>query len=155
MMAATVLALQITATAAERVRYEDISSRIAPFETTLKDREIDLTLTDGSTYHGNGITFKAKTVSITTLDGEVKELNSDNVARISIRNNDRRRHLADGYNKGLSATFLCETPHTNSCTLGLIIGPPILAGTIAATPFVLIADAVASMLPPHTYEITH
>ncbi len=147
-----------TAQAAEKIRYEGIPNRIAPFDSYIQWRSITVTTVDGVKHPGHELHLQPDHLRVFRKDDEWEDLPSRNVARIEIRQRGRFIPYVEG------AFFLplffpaieCEDSHhpVICWTISSVAFSPVWA-TVAAIPFFLAAEGVTFFIPPKVYEIVH
>jgi len=147
--------------AAEKLRYEEIPNRLAPFGTVLAYRGFRVITLDGKAHAGRRLRLESDHVRIFHLNNSYEDLASEQVARIEIRQGGRFFHhiVWSAEIPVVFAFWACgEDSDTVSPACGIPVAAffsPVWAYTAATTPFYLAADGVAFLIPPKVYEITH
>jgi hypothetical protein len=161
--AAVIVAIACIASgeAAEKLRYEEIPNRLAPFGTVLAYRGFRVTTLDGKPHAGRRLRLESDHVRIFHLNNSYEDLASEQIARIEIRQGGRFfHHLDETAALALLLPFCVAAIRSHDasplCLIPTIVTfPPVLAFAAATTPFYLAADGVAFLIPPKVYEITH
>lgn len=147
-----------TARAAEKIRYEEIPDRIAPFGSYIAWRSVTVTTVDGVKHSGQELILQPDHLRVVRRDQRGEDLPSDAVARIEIRQRGRfliRAELALLLPLIIPAVGCGDSYHVVICRVisGVIFSP--LWVTVSAAPFFLAAEAAAFFIPPKVYEIVH
>jgi hypothetical protein len=143
---------------AERIRYEEIPNRIAPFGSYIEWYSITVTTVDGVKHPGQELLLEPDHLWLVRKDDSGEELPSYEVARIEIRQRGRFLSYAE------AAFFLplilpameCEDSHhpVICWTVSSVAFSPMWV-TVAAIPFFLAGEGVTFFIPPKVYEIVH
>jgi hypothetical protein len=148
-----------TIQAADKIRYEEIPVRIAPFGTELAYRGFTVTMLDGKEHSGRRLRLESDHLRIFHKDNSGEDLPGEQVARIEIRQAGRFfHHVVDGLIVPLGIPDLaCDgSPHAVLCFVGFAtLLSPSWAYPAATAPFFFAADGIAFLIPPRVYEIVH
>ena len=151
-----------TVQAAERIRYEEIPTHLAPFGRVLEYRGFDVVTIDGKRHSGRQLGFESDHVRVFHLDNSFEDLASGQIAQIEIRQAGRFfHHIVDSARVPLGmAGIACggifaEPVHLSPACLVPVtaIFSPFWAYTAVTAPFYLASDGVAFLIPPKIYEI--
>jgi len=158
----TLLASIGTIQAADKIRYAEISIRLAPFGTVLEYRGFTVTTLDGKAHGGRRLGLETDHLRIFHSDSSWEDLSSEQVSRIEIRQAGRFfHHVVEGALFPLvPAAIACGLSSGPTVPLACVLfvsAPfsPLWAYTAATTPFFLAADGIAFFIPPKVYEIVH
>jgi hypothetical protein len=155
------LACMGAAQAAEKIRFDEIPNRLAPFGTVLAYRAFKVVTLDGKAHEGRRLRLEQDHVRIFE-NKTYEDLPGEQIARIEIRQTWRFVHhiveaaefpfavaaLGCGGLVSDSVSSLCVIPVT-------ALFSPAWAYTAVTAPFFLASDGVASLIPPKVYEIVH
>jgi len=146
--ALAMMACSGTGLAAEKIRYEEVPNRLAPFGSVLCYRGFHVTTLDGKKHSGRRLRLESDHVRVFHLDNSFEDLPSEQLSRIEITQTGRFVHHI-----GESG----EIPVAAMEILGLagVLFAPVWAYTLASAPFYLAADGVAFFIPSKVYEIAH
>ena len=147
-----------TSQAAEKIRYEEISKRLAPFGTVLAFRGFSVTTADGKQHEGRRMLLESDHLRIFQGDTAFEDLPSGEVSRIEISQGGRFFHHIVGPAQlpVAGASIICGGLEDPACLVPATAAfSPLWAYTAATAPFYLIADGVAFLIPPKVYEIVH
>ncbi len=146
---------------AEKIRYEKIPSRIAPFGATVKGLGIKVTTLDGAAHRGQSLRLEAAQVELGRGDCSEDAIRrcitdtipSEQVVRIEIR---RGRRAFDVTIDGLLGAAIS----VYGCLFGngldlCVVGPGLLALSAGIAPVTLAVDGVELLVPPKVYFIVH
>ena len=158
MMTLAAIGCIATAQAAEKIRYEEIAARIAPFGSYIVRRGITVTTADASKHSGRELLLQPDYLRVFRTDDDWEDLPSRDVARIEIRQRGRFLPYVEG-------AFLlpmifpaaeCEgSHHSVICwTISSIAFSPVWV-TVSTIPLFLAAESVTFFIPPRVYEIVH
>jgi hypothetical protein len=151
-----------TGQAADKIRYEEIPNRLAPFGRVLEYRGFNVITLDGKEHNGRRLGLESDHLRVFHSEKSWEDLPSEQIARIEISQGGRFfHHVADsavipvgigvllcgGDSWGVGST-LCAIPVTT-------VFSPVWAYTAATAPFYLAADGIAFFIPPKVYEIVH
>src|SRR5580704_7551034 len=147
-----------SAQGAEKIRWEEIPARIAPFGTTVKGFSVKVTTVDGTVHKGYSVTVAAAQLDVDSGDcGEdairrcvTETMARGQVARIEIRRGRRATDLTLDALIGaaLYAGACFWGPH-----VGCLIMPFLAAVAAVSAPITLAVDGVELLIPPKVYEI--
>ena len=150
--------------AAEKVSYQGLQKRIAPYGSDLNHRGVNVTTVDGKKHSGGKLRFDSDHVRL--FRGTIfEDLPRDQIAKIEIRRGGIfGKHFGHGLVLPVVGMFACGSGFMSDAKIGfaqeacsVIVGvallPPALAYTVASIPVLLAADRVASLVPPKVYEI--
>jgi hypothetical protein len=155
----TFLASIGTIQAADKIRYAEIPTRLAPFGTVLEYRGFTVTTLDGKEHSGRRLRLESDHVRIFQSAKSWEDLSSEQISRIEIRQAGRFfHHVPEGVIVPLAIPALAcsDGRHQNLCFLAFAaLFSPLWAYPAATTPFFLAADGVAFLIPPKVYEIVH
>ena len=149
-----------TAVAAEKIRFEDIPQRLAPFGTVLAYRAFNVITVDGKKHGGRRLLLEPDHVRIFYSDKAWADLASAQISRIEIGQRGRFFHhiqeralvplilayIVCGNIDSKVAGTLCLVPATG-------VFSPFWAYTAVTAPVWLAADCVTFLIPPKVYEI--
>jgi len=145
--------------AADKIHYDEIPIRLAPFGSVLEHRGFTVTTLDGKEHRGRRMALELDRVRIFHDGALTEELPSEQISRIQIRQAGRFfHHVVEGAIVPLAVPALAcdESPHVNLCFLGFAaLFSPLWAYPAATSPFFLAADGIAFLIPPKVYEIVH
>lgn len=147
--------------AAEKLRYEEIPNRIAPFGSVLEHRGFKVITLDGTEHRGRQLRLDADHLRIFRGGDYWEDLPSDQIQRIEIRQAGRFSHrilesaviplvgalcFMDRPVKSVRSWVGCFIPVTAMLS-------PALAYAAVSAPIYLAFDGVAFLVPPKVYEI--
>jgi hypothetical protein len=146
------------AQAAEKIRYEEIPRRIAPFGTTVEAFRVKVIALDGAESAGRGLTFEPNRLRVWSGYSSW-DLPRDMVARIEIKRGGwfyRITFSSIVFAFG-GPGWACEdnpgpTPLCLAYT-SAVISPAAIAFAAASAPATLTVDGVRLLIPPKVYEI--
>jgi len=157
-VSATLLAIvgSVSIQAAEKIRYEELPTRLAPFGTVLEHRGFNVTTLDGKQHRGRRLLLQSDHVRIFDRKNKWEDLSSGQIARIEISQSGRFiHHVVEGAVVPLFPLVGCFEANPGYCILGIPLVPVFLAYPAVTTPFFLAADGIAFFIPPKVYEIVH
>ena len=147
--------------AAEKLRYEEIPNRIAPFGSVLAYRGFKVITLDRKEYGGRRLRLEADHVRI-FRGGDHWDIPSEQIQRIEIRQGGRfSHHIVESAEIPLLAGFLVciERPWepvrvVAGCFIPVTaLFSPAWAYTAVTAPIYLASDGIAFLIPPKVYEI--
>jgi hypothetical protein len=148
--------------AAEKIRYEEIPNRLAPFGTVLAYRGFTVITLDRKEHGGRRLRLESDHVRIFHLDNSYEDLPCEQISRIEISQGGRFfRHIVGSAEiPVLAAQLFCdlgESSHPSPACMVPVgaIFSPVWAYTAVTAPFYLAADGIAFLIPPKVYEIAH
>ncbi|MGA2601973.1 MAG: hypothetical protein ABSH09_33835 [Bryobacteraceae bacterium] len=145
-----------TSQAAEKIRFDEIPTRLAPFGTVLAYRGFNVTTLDGKQHRGRRLLLQSDHVRIFDRKNHWEDLSSDEIARIEINQHGRFiHHVVENAPLPVLPIIGCLETNTGYCILGIGLVPIFLAEVAVTTPFFLAADSIAFFIPPKVYEIVH
>ena len=147
---------------AEKIRYEDIPTRLGAFGTILEYRGFKVITLDGKEHRGRRLGLDADHLRVFHGEKSWEDLPNKQISRIEISQGGRfSHHIIDsavipvgfgvffcGADSGAVGPTLCAIPVTAAFS-------PVWAYTAVTAPFYLASDAVAFLIPPKVYEILH
>jgi hypothetical protein len=147
-----------TAQAAEKIRYEDMSARLAIFGYVIDDRCIKVKSLDGAKHSGTRLYLLPNGALVLRRDDSLEYVPGEEIARIEVK-------PCGGSFFGVTLKYalialepkiLCGDHHSR-CVAALyaLLSPETLAFAAASAPVTLAADGVTFLLPPKVYEIVH
>lgn len=161
-MALLSLAFAGTSVAEDRIRYEEIPAKIAPFGTVISHRGIKVTTVDGKEHNGRGMRLDRDQVMVSHGENSWEALPSEQVARIEISQGGRFfHHIVNSAEIPLAAASVgCEGLFSDGGNPACLapataVFSPVWAYTAATAPFYLVADFIAFLIPPKVVEIAH
>jgi hypothetical protein len=148
------LALTVAVDGAQRIRYEEIPTRIAPFGTTIKAYCITVTTLDGMVHRSGTIALQATQINLdSSAQGTIP---SGQVARIEIRRGRRTIDFAfDTAFVALSPLVWCVEGGGSDPCVAAPFYLPVIAVAVASAPVTLAIDGIELLVPPKVYEIIH
>ena len=157
------LATIATAHAADRIRYDEIPQRLAPFGNVLAYRAFNITTLDGKRHGGRRLRLESDHLRIFHVDDSFEDIPSGEVSQIAISQGGRFfHHVVESAEKPiLGAALLCggitvEAGSTADCMVpATALFSPWWVPTAVSAPFLLAADGVAFLIPPKVFEIVH
>ena len=153
-----------TVHAAERIRYDEIPTHLAPFGRVLEYRGFSVITIDGKRHSGRRLRLESDHLRVFHLDNSYEDLASGQVAQIEIRQAGRFFHqIVNSAQIPLVAAGLgCgglswEPVHLSPYCLVPVtaLASPAWAYTAVTAPFYLASDGIAFFIPPKVYEIVH
>lgn len=137
---------------AEKIRYEEIPARIAPFGVTIQSFGVKVTTVDGVVHKGRTLVAYA-----TGLELDARQIPGPEVARIEIRRGRRALDFTlDSLGIAVFVGYACFAPGGgDACFLIPFVVPGGLACAAASAPVTLAIDGVELLIPPKVYEIVH
>lgn len=145
-----------TSQAAEKIRYDEIPIRLAPFGTVLAYRGFNVTTLDGKQHRGRRLLLESDHVRVFDRKSKWEDLSSDQIARIEISQRWRFiHHVVENAVLPVLPLIGCFETNPGYCILGIGLVPIFAAEATVMTPFFLAADSIAFFIPPKVYEIVH
>jgi hypothetical protein len=147
-----------TANAAEKIRWEEIPARIAPFGTTIQGLRIQVTTVSGERHTGWKLEIDRDGLVVDkgwfAGPGPLETISREQVARIEIR---RGRDVFN-FTKGVALFALgppvfCAGADLLWCLGTPIITPAAVGIAAASAPVTLLVDGVEFLIPPKVWEI--
>jgi hypothetical protein len=92
LLAASIIVSLGTARAADKIRYEDLSRRLAPFGSVLEHRSVDVVAVDGKIHHTRTMLLDSDHVRLFRDAEKWEDVASGEIARIEIRQTGRFSH---------------------------------------------------------------
>ncbi len=145
--------------AADKISYDEIQIRLAPFGTELEHRGFTVVTLDGKAHRGRRLLLEPGYVRVFEKK-TYEDLPSDQVARIEVRQSWRFiHHIVEAVEFPLLAAALtCAAPVSEDvslvCAIPMIpVFSPAWAYAAVTAPFFLASDGIASLIPPKVYEI--
>lgn len=142
----------------ERIRYEEIPVRLAPFGTTIKAYSIRVTTRDGVVHGTEAMYLQAAEVRLAHEDLALWEtIASSKVARIEIRRGRRVLDFTiDAFWGGLFPVVGCFAGYADGCFLVPFVTPALVAVSAVSAPVTLAVDGIELLCSrPKVYEIIH
>jgi hypothetical protein len=154
----TALAATAAAQAAEKIRFEDLQYRIAPYGAVLEHRGVKVVTIDGAAHTGRRLRLDPGRICVFSGDHETC-LSVERVSRIEVSQGGRFFHHISNSAQipvALGELFCGGMDGTGSpgcvATVAAVFSP-VWAYTGATAPFYLVADGIAFLIPPKVYEI--
>jgi hypothetical protein len=150
--------------AADKIRYEEIPNRLAPFGSVLAYRGFSVVTLDGKKHGGRRLRLESDHVRIFHLNNTFEDLPSEQISRIEISQAGRFfHHIVDSaeiplLGAGLACGgFFSEPGNLSPACLVPVTAllSPVWAYTAVTAPFYLASDGVAFLIPRKVYEIIH
>jgi hypothetical protein len=145
--------------AAEKIRYDDIWARLAPFGIELDHRAYKVVTLDGKVHRGRRLLLERDHARIFTKRS-FEDLPREQIARIEIRQSWRFvHHIVEAAAVPLMAPgSVCGGPDEDNVSWGCAVPvvalvSPAWAYAAVTAPFFLASDAVAMLIPPKVYEV--
>lgn len=154
------MASSYSASAAERIRYDEIPTHIVPFGRELAHRGFNIVTQDHTEHHGRRILVTPGYVRVIHRDKTYEDLPSGQVQQIRISQAGRFfHHIPGNFDPPLQGIGFCLGGNISVlvwCTpVMTAASSPFLVGAAVATPFILVSDGVTLFIPPKVYEIVH
>lgn len=147
--------------AAERISYQELRNRVAPFNKRLEHRSIRIQTSDGKNHKGRTVVLDTDHARLFLPDQAWEDIPSVEIVRFQIGQGGRFSHhivesAAIPLVLGLAICGEVETVASEVCAVpGTLVFSPVWAYTAASAPFYLASDGIAFLIPPKVYEITH
>jgi len=142
--------------AAEKIRYDQIPTRLAPFGSVLAYRGFNVTTLDGKQHRGRRMLLQSDHVRIFDQKNKWVDLSSDRIARIEVSQRGRFFHrVLENSVLPVLPLIGCLETSPGYCIVGISLVPIFVAEAAVTTPFFLAADGIAFFIPPKVYEIVH
>jgi hypothetical protein len=148
----------VTAQAAEKIRYGEMSSRLALFGYLIKDRCVNVKSLSGAKHPGTRLYLLPIGALVLREDGSSEFIPGEEIARIEIK-------PCGGSFFGVTLRYalialdpkiLCGDHHGRCVAASYaLLSPETLAFAVASAPFTLAVDGVTFLIPPKVYEIVH
>jgi hypothetical protein len=164
---ATAIALTVclgSAQAAEKIRYEEIPGHLGPFGSVLAYRGFKVVTLDGKAHRGRRLGLGADHLQVFHSGDSYERLPAEQVLRIEIRQGGRYfQHVVESVGLPLSPILICSDGFpiaggriSPACAIPMaIIFSPLWTYPAVVSPFYLVADGIAWLIPPKVYEIVH
>lgn len=151
------LILTAAAQGAEKIRYEEIPARLAPFGTMIKANSIKVTTLDGAVHKSETMELQATEIRLAHEDlAPWETIAGSQVARIEIRRGRRALDFTtDALWGGLFPVAGCIAGELDGCWLVPFVTPALVAVSAASAPVTLMIDGIELLIPPKVYEIIH
>jgi hypothetical protein len=147
--------------AAEKIRYDDLWARLAPFGMELDHRVFKVIMLDGKVHRGGRLLPERDHARI-FAKRSFEDLPREQIARIEIRRSWRFvHHIVEALKFPLLAAALtCAAPVSEDvsylCAIPMIpVFSPAWAYAAVTAPFFFASDVAALLIPPKVYEIMH
>jgi hypothetical protein len=145
--------------AADRIRYDEIPARLAPFGSVLAYRGFNVITLDGKKHGGRRLRLEPDHLRIFHLNNSWEDLPSEQISEIKISQGGRFfHHTADSAEIPLELSAIAcgglEGNPVAACLMPVTaLFSPVWAYTAATAPFHLASDGVAFLIPPKVYKI--
>jgi hypothetical protein len=144
-----------TAQAAEKIRYEEIPARLAPFGSLIESYGAKVTTLDGATHKGRELRLSPEQVELGEEGVFSQTIPKEQIVRLEIR---RGRQALDFTFYclwfALSPVAGCVGGDVDACVAAPFF-LPVIGFAAATAPFMLAADGIELLIPPKVYEIVH
>lgn len=152
----------VTCQAADKIRYDDIPTRLAPFGSLIAYRGINVITLDGKEHRGRRLRVESDHVRV-FYPHSWEDLPSQQISRIEVSQCGRFSHhiVESAVVPLLGAALACggmsdAGRFSPACLTSVtVVLSPVWAYTAVTTPFFLASDGVACLIPPKVYEIVH
>jgi len=147
--------------AAEKIRFDEIPNRLAPFGTVLAYRAFNVVTLDGQAHEGRRLRLEQDHARIFE-NKTYADLPGEQIARIEIRQTWRFvHHIVEAAEFPFGAAALgcgafVSDNISPACVVPVVaLFSPAWAYTAVTAPFFLASYGIASLIPPKVYEIVH
>ena len=150
-----------TGQAADKISYQDIARRLPGPEQGFRSRTFVVTTLDGKKHKGKELKVESDSLRVIHQNNSRDDLPKDQVTKVEVSTKSKFYRIV-GYSavapfalawplcssgdKRIGRRVPCLVVHT-------VLFSPVLAFTVASTPFCLYADAITLFTPPKSYEI--
>lgn len=147
-----------TATAAEKIRYEELPNHTEPLGRVAGGRRATVITGDGAKHVGRTFRIEPDRMVLYVGNGSIEDILSTDIVRIEVKT--RRRHFLDfTVNSILSAVYapviVCGGDLVCAALAATVISPVSLAVAAVSAPVTLTATGIQLLIPPKVWEIVH